>query len=88
MLSYEMLRWFYRHATGGKRHGILMPLAAARSISSKKVAKGGGKNTCLACHVALQLPRKYSSPAATGNYNKTAKFFSTAFSFLEVKHIV
>ena len=65
MLSYEMLRWFYRHATGGKRHGILMPLAAARSISSKKVAKGGGKNTCLACHVALQLPRKDSSPAAT-----------------------
>ena len=36
MLCCAIFRCFYRHATCRKRHTILMPVAAARSICSKK----------------------------------------------------
>ena len=55
MSFYAMLRCFYRNATGGKRHAVLMSVTAARSISSKEVTIGGGKSMCLACRVGLQL---------------------------------
>ena len=63
-----MLRCFYRYATGIKLklHAILMQVTATSSICTKISQKKGWENMCFDCRVALQLPRKYSSPAATG----------------------